>query len=229
MKSLLTAAICALFSVPAFTQNLSKITIDGNGNIQTIAIRVETNSMLIISETGNVVRWGEDIFTQNGYENFEDKLKDYMGRVEYYNNSADEAFRGKLKYLGSLLLTYYASYDGDELRGKLKSIGSTNITYYRNFEDEAVRGKIKTIGNSEVTWYTSFNNPAFKGRLKSVGSTELTYYSNSDDKAYAGKVKSIGGSVFTYYPSFDRQEYRGRMKTGTQVQTFNGVKFFVRN
>lgn len=229
MKSILTAAFLMLFAAPAFTQSLSKITFADNGSIQTIAFEIEPNVMLIVSETGDVVRWGEDIYRQAGVENFEMQLRDYMGRVEYYSQNDNEAFRGKVKYLGRTQLTYYASYEDEALRGKLKSIGPITLTYYRPFEDEAVRGKLKTIGTSEVNWYTSFNNQAFRGKLQSIGSTQITYYASSDDKAFAGKVKSLGGSTFTYYSSFDRVEYRGRMKTGTQVQVFNGVKYFVRN
>ena len=228
MKKLLTLAAITLFAAPSFSQSVSKITI-GTGGIEAIAFEVEPNVMVNIKEDGTVVNWGEDIYRENGVENWAGKLKDYMGRIEYYSAADNEAFRGKVKYIGRTLLTYYASYENESLRGKLKSLGSNNIDYYLGYEDEASRGKIKSIGSSQVTWYSSYNNEAYRGKLKSIGSTELTYYASTDDKAYKGKLKSIGGSQFTYYSSFDRQEYRGAMKTGTQVQVINSIKYFIKN
>ena len=174
MKSLLIAAICTVLAAPAISQRLSKITIGDNGNLELMAFEMEPNVLMVVSETGNVIRWGEDIYVQNGVENFETKLRDYMGRVEYYAATDNEAFRGKLKYLGRLLLTYYASYEDESLRGKLKSIGSVTLNYYQNFENEAYRGKLKSIGGSDVTWYSNFDNAAYKGKLKSIGAAEIT-------------------------------------------------------
>ena len=228
MKKIILLAAVALFAAPSFSQSISKITI-GMSGIETIAFEVEPNVMVNIKEDGTVINWGEDVYRQNGVENWAGKLKDYMGRVEYYSNVDNEAFRGKVKYIGRTLLTYYASYENESLRGKLKSLGSNNIDYYLAYDDEATRGKIKSIGSLAVSWYSSFNNEAFRGKLKSIGSTELTYYSSTDDKAYKGKIKSIGGSPFTYYSSYDRQEYRGSMKTGAQIQVINSIKYFIKN
>ena len=229
MKKIVLSLAIAFFAVPCFAQSVSKITIADNGNIEMIAFELEPNIMLVIKEDGSVVKWGEDYFKESGVENWEGKLKDYMGRVEYYANTDDESLRGKVKYIGRTQLTYYASYENETLKGKLKSIGSTNLDYNLAYEDEASRGKLKSIGSSAVTWYASYNNEAYRGKLKSIGNTELTYFASTDDKAYKGKIKSIGGAQFTYYSSFDRQEYRGRIKSGTQVQVINSIKYFVKN
>ena len=229
MKKILMAIAIVLCIAPCFAQSISKITIGDNGTIETIAFEIEPNVMLNIKEDGTLLNWGEDIYKESGVENWAGKLKDYMGRIEYYSQNDNEAFRGKVKYIGRTLISYYASYDNDALKGKLKSIGSANLDYYLAFDDEAYRGKLKSIGGSAVTWYPSYNNEAFRGKLKSIGSTELIYFSSTDDRAYKGKVKSIGGSPFTYYSSYDRPEYRGRMKSGTQVQYINSIKYFIKN
>ena len=227
MKKLFLLAAVALFAAPSFSQSISKVTFASNV-IETIAFEIEPNVMLNIKEDGSVFNWGEDVYRENGVENWQGKLKDYMGRIEYYSATDNEAYRGKVRSIGRLILTYYASYEDEILRGKLKSVGSNKIEYYLQYEDEAYRGKIKSIGNTVFTWYSSFNNEAYRGKLKSIGSTELTYYSSTDDKAYKGKLKSIGGSQFTYYSSYDRQEYRGAFKTGLQVQVVNSIKYFVK-
>ena len=229
MKKILLIAATALFAAPSFSQSISKITIGVNGAVETIAFELEPNVMLNIKEDGSILNWGEDVYRENGVENWAGKLKDYIGRVEYYTEYDNEAFRGKVKYIGRTQLTYYASYENEALRGKLKSLGSNSIDYYLPYEDEAYRGKIKSIGSSAVTWYSSFNNEAYRGKLQSIGNTDFTYYSSSDDKAYKGRIKSIGGSPYTYYSSYDRAEYRGRIKTGAQVQVINSIKYFVKN
>ncbi len=229
MKRIFLVIAVTLFLATANGQSIAKITIADDGNIETIAFEVEPNVMLNIKVDGTVINWGEDVYKENGVENYAEKLKDYMGRVEYYSANDNEAFRGKVKSIGQTLITYYASYENDALKGKLKSIGSNKMDYYLSYDDEAYRGKLKTVGAVTLTWFASYNNEAYRGKLKSIGSSDFTYYSSTDDKAYKGKLKSIAASQFTYYSSFDRQEYRGRMKTGIQLQHINAIKYFVKN
>ena len=120
MKKLFLLAAIALFASPSFSQSISKITFASNV-IESIAFEIEPNVMLNIKEDGSIINWGEDVYRQNGVENWQSKLKDYMGRVEYYSATDNEAYRGKVRAIGRLILTYYASYEDEILRGKLKS------------------------------------------------------------------------------------------------------------
>ncbi len=230
MKKILFSLAATLFLAPAFAQSLYKISISDNGNVEKIAFEVETDVILNITTDGNIMSWGYDVFKSRGGENYLDKMEPYVGRVEYYTEDDNEAFRGKVKAIGRTRITWYASYEGDAFKGKLKSIGSSNmIQYYDTYEDEAYRGKIKSIGANNITWYASYNNEAYRGKLMSIGSTQVTYYSSTDDKAYKGKIKTLGGTTFTYYSSLERQDYRGRIKSGMQTQFINGIKYFVKN
>ena len=229
MKKILFSVAATLFLAPAFTQSINKITIADNGNVEKIGFEVETDVILNISTDGSIMNWGYDVFKSRGGENYMDRLDPYVGRVEYYAETDNEAFRGKIKSIGRTTITWYASYENDAFKGKIKSIGSMAIKYYETYEDKAFQGKIKSIGSNNVTWYASYNNEAYRGKLMSIGSTQFTYYSNTDDKAYRGKIKSLGGTPFTFYSSYDLPEYRGRMKSGNQLQFINGIKYFVRN
>ncbi|MFN8243439.1 MAG: hypothetical protein U0X40_05235 [Ferruginibacter sp.] len=229
MKKILAFAAALFLLSPAFAQSIYRITLTGTGTIEAIAFEVEPDVIVNISPEGTIINWGFDVYKNRGGENYSNQYQPYAGRVEYYTDNDNEAFRGKIKYIGRTQFTWYASYDGDAFKGKLKSIGSSAIEYFDNYEDPAYRGKIKRIGINDFTWYASYNNEAVKGKLKSVGPTNINYYPSTADKAYQGKVQSINGSAFTYYSSFDLPQYSGAMKTGSQLLMANGIKYFVRN
>ena len=45
-----------------------------------------------------------------------------MGREEYYPLTENEAYRGKVKYIGRTRFTYYTSDDKETLKGKVKPL-----------------------------------------------------------------------------------------------------------
>lgn len=228
MKRALFFAIFSFFICTANAQTFSRVTFTRDGNLDFLSISLDGNVLLFLDKDGSIKKWGYDRFGARGQDNYSDELDPYVGRVDYYTQNDDPAFRGKIKYIGSYQLTYYASYDQEYLRGKLKSIGSISFDYYTSFDDNAFRGNIKSIGQNSVTWYSSFDNAGSRGKLKSIGNTQLTYYNLTDDKIYGGRVKSIGGTSYAWYGSFDRKDYQGGLKTGSSVQTINQVKYFVR-
>ena len=225
MKKILFAiAATFLFNI-TFSQDISKVTIGGNGQVDVFAFGLDQNVQVYVSKEGNITKWGFDRFI--GYqENYNGNLDPYMGRVEYYTQNDDEALRGKVKYIGQTLLTYYTSYENDVLKGKLKAIGLVSLDYYLSYDDVAYRGNIKTIGRQTVNWYASYENDAIRGKLKNIGASALAYYSSFEDKAFRGKIKSVDRTSFTYYSSFE--QYSGSMKTGSSIITANGIKFYVR-
>ena len=231
LKNSFIFALIVLACNIASAQNISKITLTNTPNQAAVAFDIDVdngNAIIKISETGAILKWGVDLY-KNVIENYAEKLEAYAGRTGYYTDNDNEAFRGKIKYIGSTLITYYASYDGAEFQGKIKSIGSLNLEYYAAYADEVTRGKIKSIGSSAIAYYPAYENEAVKGKLKTIANTAISYYSSFDDKAIKGKVKSIGSASYTYYTSFDMPEYRGSMKTGVQMQLINNIKYYVRN
>lgn len=227
MKKITLVLIAAFLIANSFAQSISKITITGNGSIESIAIGLDENVIVNISKDGNIGKWGYDRFQARGQENYQEILDTYVGRVEYYSQDADVAYRGKVKSIGRTNFTYYASYENDVFKGKLKSIGANNIEYYQSFDNDAYKGNIKTIGGLSVSWYSSYDNEALRGKLKSIGSTNLGYYSSYEDKAFRGKLKNIDRYTYSYYSSFE--QYSGSMKSGASMQTVGSIRFYVRN
>lgn len=226
MKRISLFLITSLISICGFSQNISRITITGNGQVDVFSIGLDEQVEIYVTKEGNISKWGYDKYI--GYqENYLGTLDPYAGRVEYYNQLDDEALRGKVKYIGKTLVTYYPSYENEMLKGKIKSIGNISFDYYLSYEDAAYKGLIKTLGQNPLTWYASYENEALKGKLKTVGPTSLSYYGSFEDKAFRGKIKSIDRFSITYYSSIE--QFSGSMKTGLQVMNANGIKYFIRN
>ena len=230
MKKIFFTAAILFLCTGVFAQQISKITFAATGMLETLSLAIDDNVMLNLDDAGVISKWGLEPYnlrTEN-YGDYTDKLDPYVGRVEYYTANDNEAFRGKVKYIGRTLITYYASYDEESLKGKVKSIGTNAIEYYRAVEDKAFAGKIKNIGSAGMTYFSSFDNEGYRGKLKSVGSSTINYYASFDDKAFAGKIKSIGNVSFSYYGSYDKPEYRGRMKVNSPIQHINGIKYYIK-
>ncbi len=227
MKKISLLSIALFIFAAGFAQNVSKITITGTGSIESIAFGLDENVIVNVSKDGNIGRWGYDRFQARGQENYQEILDTYVGRVEYYSQDADVAYRGKVKSIGRTTFTYYASYENDVFKGKLKTLGANNIEYYQAYDNDAYKGNIKSIGGTAISWYSSYDNEALRGKLKSFGSTSLGYYNSYEDKAFRGKLKNIDGYNYTYYSSFEK--YSGSMKSGASLQTVGTARYYVRN
>ena len=151
MKRLFFFLTFSMLLVGATSQKLSRITISGTGNLEKFAFELGEYVIVNVSKDGNLISWGVDNYIGRA-ENYMDKLIEYTGKTGYYSDLDNEAFRGKLKFIGMTYFTYYASYDNEMLRGKIKSIGRTNIEYYSSYENEAYRGNLKNIGSMPITW-----------------------------------------------------------------------------
>ena len=206
-------------------QNLAKVTITDMGNIEKLSFGLRENVLLNISKDGNIMDWGIDRYAGRLQESKPGVLDPYQGRVEYYTESDNEAFRGKVKSIGGVFITYYPSSAEDGFAGKVKTVGPNKFDYYKTVDNEAFRGNIKSAGQTTFTWYSSYDNAAYSGKPKSIGSSNITYYSNFDDQAFRGKLKSLGSQTFTYYSSTDLKDFRGRPKNGMQFQFINGIKY----
>lgn len=226
MKKIFFALLMFCVCNAVSAQRISRVTLTNDGSLSGFSVMTAPDNITInISPDGAIIEFG----TEYKSERITDytRIEKYLGRVDYYNDGENEAYRGKVKYIGNTPITYYASFEADSLRGKIKSIGNMQIDYYRPYDDKIVRGKIKSFGNQAVSYYTSFDNEAMRGKLKTFGAVQLTYYSSFEDKAFKGKVKTIGNVSYTYYSSFDRS-YAGSFKTGSQNVYANGINFYIR-
>lgn len=227
MNKLYFTLILALLFTPAFAQNVAQITIDNRGKEDIITFLVDESVVVNLTKDGRIIDWGTEYTSMS--TGIYPKVEKYMGREEYYPSTDNEAYRGKVKYIGRTLVTYYTSDDNASLKGKVKTIGTSLLDYYTDYEDAAFKGNLRNAGAVSLTYYASFNDEFYKGKIKSVGNTNLSYYGAIDDKAYKGKVKNIDRNVFTYYSSYDRPEFNGAMKTGSPIISSGGIKYVIKN
>ncbi|MGH2648255.1 MAG: hypothetical protein ACRDE8_11835, partial [Ginsengibacter sp.] len=188
MAKLYFLLILTFLSGSSFAQNIAQVTIDNRGKDDVITFLVDESVVVNITKDGKIISWGTEYTTP--LTGVYPRLEKYMGREEYYPATDNEAYRGKIKYIGRTLLTYYTSDDNESLKGKVKTIGTALLSYYTDYDDVAFKGFLKSSGSVPLTYYSSFQDEFFKGKIKSIGGTTLSYYGSFDDKAYRGKVKN---------------------------------------
>ena len=226
MKKLFSAILFLLFAVYAYTQQLSQVTFSRGATLSYFTFVTDQDVLIRVSDDGKLLEWGSEIRSERNYNYYAPKLQPFMGRVDYYGTEADTIFRGKVKSIGTCMLTYYGAYEKDEKPGKLKSIGIVGLDYYTRFENAAFKGKLRFAGDLVLEYYPSIENEAFRGKLKSVGNTRIVYHSTFDDKLIQGKVKSIGTVVYNWGTSLDAR-FKGSLKTGLYRQHINGVTYIL--
>src|SRR6185436_1119845 len=104
-RFLFTLAAMFLFAL-SFGQRLSQITITNGGNSDIISFITEDAVIVNMSNDGKIIDFGIDSSTGR-YYNTPGRLEKYMGRIEYYTDNDNEAYRGKVKYIGRASFTYY--------------------------------------------------------------------------------------------------------------------------
>ena len=228
MTKLYFTTLFTFLCISSFAQKMSQITIDNSGHSDIITFLVDESVMVNITKDGKIIDWGIEYYNTVNTGMYPGILQKYMGREEYYPSTDNEAYRGKIKYIGRTAITYYSSQENEAFRGKIKTIGSNLFDYYPAYENAAFKGNIKNAGIISFTYYSSFDE-IYKGKIKTVGSTNLTYYGLVDDKAYRGKIKTLGQSLFTYYSSYDRREYSGSLKSGYRMLNSSGIKYYIKN
>jgi hypothetical protein len=226
MKIRILLPALLLFSLCSSSQELTHISYTGGAAFSSFAFTTDQQIIIKISDDGKVLEWGNQL-EPGRYFNAPGKLQPYMGRVDYYGAEADSVSKGKVKSIGTCMLTYYGPFETVEKVGKLQSIGRISLDYYNNFENAAFKGKLKSAGYTQFSYYASFENEAFSGKLKMVANTPIVYYSTFDDKLLRGKVKSIGSFNYAWYSSFDRSGFQGGLKSGSMAQNVNGVTYLL--
>jgi hypothetical protein len=212
----------------AFTQNVAQITIDNRGgNQDVITFLVDESVAFNITKDGKIIDWGLEYTIPN--TGIYPKLEKYMGREEYYPSTDNEAYQGKVKYIGRTLITYYTREDNEALKGKIKTIGNTFLDYYTEYDNPAYKGNLRNSGTLIFTYYGDYADEAYRGKIKSVGNSLITYYGAVDDKAYRGKVKNVDRNALTYYSSYDKQGYGGSLKSGSPILSSGSIKYIIKN
>lgn len=227
MRKLFTVITLSLLINSAFSQKLSQVAISGGTSLSYFSFLTDQNILLRVNDEGKLLEWGTELLSERG-NYYDPKLQPYLGRIEYYGQEADSAFRGKIRSIGTCTFTYYGHLDEVTRVGKLKSIGTLLLDYYSNFDNAAYKGKLRFIGSTVLEYYSSVDDEAYRGKLKTIGNSPITWYSTFDDKLLKGKLKKVGMVPFEWYSSYDKTELRGSLKSGLYRQTIGGITYILR-
>jgi hypothetical protein len=228
MKNFFKAIFFLPFASSVYSQQLSQVTFSDASHLSYFSFLVDQEVLIRMTDEGKIIEWGTETQSLRSGTYYAPKLQAYLGRVEYYGNDVDSAFRGKVKSIGTCTIAYYSHYEEKTKVGKPRSLGTLMLDYYSNFDDAAFRGKLRFAGNLQLEYNSSLADEAYRGKLKTVGSTPITYYSTFDDKLIKGKIKNIGSFSYTWYTSYDRSELRGAMKSGLYRQNIGSVTYILR-
>lgn len=223
MKNSLLILIFIFVHLLGSAQKLGQVSFLEASNFAWFSLATDQNILIRISDDGHILEYGTEQASVYNRNYIAQKLLPYQGVVNYYDDKADSAFKGKIKNIGTCYFTYYPSSDYPDRAGKIKSAGRLYFDYYRQLEDTLTGGRIKNIGFDLITYYTSFDNEALKGKLKSVGNTVIQYYTSFDDVYLKGKLKSIGTYRYDWMKTFSGRDFFVTLKTGFQRQLINGV------
>lgn len=228
MKKLFSAVLYLFISVCSFSQQLRQVTFSGASTLSYFTFITDQSVLIRISEDGKLMEWGTELMSERSSNYYAPKLQPFMGRVDYFGpETTDSVFRGKVKSIGTCMLTYYGSYEKDSKPGKLKSVGTAGLDYYTQFDNAAFKGKLRFAGTLVLEYYPSIENEAIRGKLKTVGNNRIVYHSTFDDKLIQGKIKSIGTVAYNWGTSLEAR-YKGTLKSGNYRQNINGVTYILR-
>mgnify|MGYP003596976193 CR=1 FL=1 len=211
----------------ASSQELAQVSFSNGSAFTCFSLLTDREVLIRISPEGRILEWGIEVQSMYSGNIYAKQLQPFLGRVEYYGPEADSVSRGKLRSIGSSVITYYQGFESPELVGKIRTIGKLIFDYYGRYDQKMVQGKIRFIGNAAIEYYQGFDDPQLQGNLKTVGSTGIRYYSSFDDKAIRGKIKSIGNIQYSWYTSLDRPGYGGNLKSGPLRQNTGGVVYII--
>ncbi len=209
----------------AFAQQLSQVSFSGGSKLSHLSLLTDREVLIRLSDDGRITEWGIEEQSLRMRDYYAPRLQPYAGRVEYYGTEADSVSRGRLKSIGSSVITYFGAWETPDKIGKIRSVGYLQFDYFSLYDNKALQGKIKSIGNISLDYYSSFDNESLQGKLKAVVSTQISYYSSFDDRLIRGKVKSIGPVNYTWYTSIERGNYGGGLKSGPWRQNTGGVLY----
>ncbi len=209
-----------------YCQELSQVSFNGGQTLAYFSLLTDREVLIRVSENGQVLEWGVEIQSFRSSNYYARQLQPYAGRVDYYGADADSVSKGKVRSIGSSVITYYSPTEVAYKVGKIRTVGSLLFDYFSNFDNKLQQGKIKFIDNLALDYYSTFDNEAFSGKLRSVGSTMITYYLSFDDKMARGKLKSIGPLNYAWYSSLETR-YGGGLKTGSFRQNVGSVVYIL--
>ena len=143
-KSFILLSIFFLSSF-ANAQRLAQASFLDDRNLSFFTLQDDQGVLIRLSIDGKLLEWGSEIMADRGYY-YAPKLQPYMGRVEYYGNDVDSAFRGKVKSIGISSINYYGSNDEPMKKGKGKNAGHVELRLLFR-----IRGK-KYAGKAKIYW-----------------------------------------------------------------------------
>src|SRR5262245_138990 len=109
MKKNYLLLVLLLLFFKGYTQQLRQVTFSSGSNFSWFTLSTNQNVLIRMADDGTILEFGSEEQSLYNRNYFAQKLRPFEGRVEYYPNNADLAFRGKIKSIGTCYFTYFPS------------------------------------------------------------------------------------------------------------------------
>ena len=96
MKSIKLIIAFFLFSFATQAQRINKIFIKEKGASIVTSFLLSENVVIQVAQDGSIAKWGVDKYSDRGTDYIQRPLDPFTGRIEYYTEKENEAFRGKI-------------------------------------------------------------------------------------------------------------------------------------
>lgn len=214
-----------LMGLQASSQELARVSFTGGTDLQHFTLLTDGSLLIRISPDGHILEWGTEEQSFRSPGSYAPRLVPYPGKVEYYGRDADSVSRGKVRSIGSAVITYFQAWETPDKIGKVRSAGRLFFDYYGIYDPKPIQGRLKSIGSTPLDYYSGFDDASLQGKLRSVGSTLISYYTSFDDRYVRGRLRSIGSVQYSWYSSLDRQGTAGLLKSGPYRQNTGGILY----
>src|SRR5215510_12589246 len=94
-----------------YTQQLGQVSFSQASGFAWFTIITNQSILIRISNDGRILEFGTEQASLYNRNYIAQKLLPYQGVVNYYDDRADSAFKGKIKNIGTCYFTYYPSSD----------------------------------------------------------------------------------------------------------------------
>src|SRR5688572_24383303 len=110
MRKYLLVISLLMFGSYTWSQQLSQVTFSGASTLSYFSFQTDQKVLIRVSEDGKLMEWGTELMSERSTNYYAPKLQPFMGRVDYYGpETTDSVIRGKVKSIGTCMITYYGA------------------------------------------------------------------------------------------------------------------------
>ena len=156
------------FAKAVLSQELAQVSFSGGNSLTYLSLLTDGNVQIRISPDGKILEWGTEEQSPAWRKLLCSQVAALSRPGGLLRSEADSVSRGKVKTIGSSVVTHFSAYETAERVGKIRSVGRLFFDYYSTYDNKLFQGKIKSIGNLPLVIIQHL-------KMKPCGKTEISW------------------------------------------------------